>query len=159
MPPSIVEEERGDQRCPAGLMAGADAGAVVPVEVFMKGNAIPPMRIGLKVVVVAPHGAAAPAGGGAQEEVCEGGCQVRGGLAEIAQPSGAGRAFHLQGVSVVEVVIVQCTNEKVVHRKPDRSAPVRVAAKKTVVRLAGHVLDAKLLAVDVEDIRVLQVIA
>src|SRR5262249_18849497 len=128
MPPSMVEEERGDQRCPAGLMAGADARAVVPVEVFMERNVIPPVRVGLKVVVVAPGGAAAPAGGVAQEDVRQSPCQVRGYLAQIAQPAGAGRAFHLQDVSVVELVIVQCTDEKVVYRKPDRSAPVRVAA-------------------------------
>src|SRR5215471_16138898 len=108
MLPSIVEEHRSDQRCPAGLMAGADAGAVISVEVFMKRNVIPPMRIGLKVVVVAPNGASTAAGRVAQEDVRQPTRQVRGNFAQVAPPSGAGRAFHLQGVSVVEVVIVQC---------------------------------------------------
>src|SRR5262249_44834797 len=112
-----------------------------------------------KVVVVAPDGAAAPAVGVAQEDVCQPPCQVRGDLAQVAQPAGAGRAFHLQGVPVIEVVILQRTDEKVVYRKPDRSAPVRVTAQKAVVRLAGQVFDRKLLAIDAENVRVLQVIA
>src|SRR5262249_26518821 len=61
MLPSIVEEQRGDQRSPAGLMACADAGAVVSVEVFMKRNVIPPVRVALEIVVVAPDGAASAA--------------------------------------------------------------------------------------------------
>jgi len=37
-----------DQCCPAGLMAGPDAGAVVAVEVFVKENMVAPMRIVLE---------------------------------------------------------------------------------------------------------------
>src|SRR5262245_42014548 len=152
MLPSIVEEQRGDQRCPAGLMAGTEAGAVVTVEIFMKGNVIPPVRVALEIVVVAPDGAAPAAGGVAQEDVREPPRQVRGDLAQVAPPAGTGRAFHLQVVPVKEMVLAKRANEEVVHREPDRPAPVRVAAKEPVVRLGGQVLDRKVMAARVEDV-------
>ena len=37
--------ERGDEPGPSGLMAGADAGAVVAVEVLVEQQVIPPERI------------------------------------------------------------------------------------------------------------------
>ena len=37
-------DEAGDQPGPARLVAGADPGAVVPVEVFIEKDAIPPVR-------------------------------------------------------------------------------------------------------------------
>src|SRR5215467_11081256 len=40
--------EFGDQAGPSRLMAGAQTGAVVPVEIFEKEDVIPPMRIVLK---------------------------------------------------------------------------------------------------------------
>src|SRR5262249_2399837 len=46
---------------------------------------------------------------------------------------------------------------QVVDRKPDRSAPVRVAAEKPTVRLAGHVVNAVLPAVGVEYVGVVLV--
>src|SRR5262245_34425583 len=67
--PSIVEEQRGDQRRPAGLMTGTDAGAVVSVEVFIKRNVIPPVRVALEIVVVAPDCTAPAPSRVAQEDV------------------------------------------------------------------------------------------
>ena len=37
------------QRGPAGLVAGADAGAVVAVEIFVEGDQISEVRVGLKL--------------------------------------------------------------------------------------------------------------
>src|SRR6516162_8233984 len=158
MLPSIFEEQRGDERCPAGLMAGTDAGAVVSVEVLIKRNVIPPVRVALEIVVVAPDGTAPAARGIAQENVRQPPRQVRGDLAQIAPPPGTGRAFHLQVVPVIEMVLAKRANEEVVHRKPDRPAPVRVAAKEPVVRLGGQVLNRKVMAARVEDVRVLEVV-
>jgi hypothetical protein len=39
--------ERGDQTGPARLMAGADSGPVVPVEVFIEEQMIAPLRVAL----------------------------------------------------------------------------------------------------------------
>src|SRR6516162_6183366 len=88
MLPSIFEEQRGDERCPAGLMAGTDAGAVVSVEVLIKRNVIPPVRVALEIVVVAPDGAASAAGRVAQEDVLQPSRQVCGDLGQISSPPG-----------------------------------------------------------------------
>src|SRR5262245_40212 len=71
MAPSILEEQRGDQRRPARLVAGADTGAVVPMEILMKRNVIPPVRVALIIVVVAPDGASPAVGRVAQEDLCQ----------------------------------------------------------------------------------------
>src|SRR5215468_2727300 len=62
MIPSILEEQRGNQGRPARLVAGPNARAVVPMEILKKRNAIPPVWVGLKVVVIAPDGASPTAG-------------------------------------------------------------------------------------------------
>src|SRR6516225_5910897 len=110
MLPTIVEEQRGDQRCPAGLMAGTDARAVVSVEVLIKRNVIPPVRVALEIVVVAPDGTAPAARGVAQENVRQPPRQIRGDFAQIAPPPGSGRAFDLQVVAVIEMVFAKCAN-------------------------------------------------
>ena len=51
-------EEFGDQAGPTRLMAGANAGAVVAVEVLVKQRIILPMRIGLEFLLSAEHGTA-----------------------------------------------------------------------------------------------------
>src|SRR3569623_2136722 len=44
LPPPLIDET-GDQRCPTGLMAGAEALAVVAVKEFMKQKMIAPFRL------------------------------------------------------------------------------------------------------------------
>src|SRR5262245_17817609 len=69
MTPSVLEEQRGDQRRPARLVTGAETSAVVPVEVFMEWNAVAPVRVRLEVVIAAPDGASPAARRVAQEDV------------------------------------------------------------------------------------------
>src|SRR5262245_65977147 len=42
-------EELGDQSCPAGLMARADAGTIVAVKVFVEPDEVPPVWVGLEL--------------------------------------------------------------------------------------------------------------
>ena len=67
----------------------------------------------------------------------------------------AGRALDLEVVAVVEVELQQRPDDQRVDRHPDRPAPVGVAAEHAGVRLGRQVVDAVLLAADVEDVRVL----
>ena len=39
-----------DDSCPSGLMAGSEPGAIVPVEVFVEENVIPPVGIFLELL-------------------------------------------------------------------------------------------------------------
>ena len=59
-------QELGDERRPPGLVAGAHAGAVVAVEVFVEGQQVAPVRIALELVRAAEYGASPV--GIAQEE-------------------------------------------------------------------------------------------
>src|ERR1700749_3297576 len=45
----------GHQRSPSGLMAGADAGAIVAMKIFVKQNVIAPVRVSLELLVPAKH--------------------------------------------------------------------------------------------------------
>src|SRR5258705_12594153 len=45
---SVLLHQLRNERGPAGLMTGADAGAVVAVEVFVEGDQVAPMRIFLE---------------------------------------------------------------------------------------------------------------
>ena len=45
---SALLQQLGDQAGPAGLMAGAEPGAVVAVEVFVEQDQVAPVRIGLE---------------------------------------------------------------------------------------------------------------
>src|SRR5258708_2558897 len=42
-------DQEADHTGPAGLMAGADSGTVVAVEIFVKQNIVPPVRVGLEL--------------------------------------------------------------------------------------------------------------
>src|SRR5262249_1447042 len=92
-------EHLGDQPRPAGLVAGADAGAVVAVEVLGEEQVIAPVGIGLELVRVTEHGPAAVRS--AQEEAGEAPGDLPRHLEERERPARAGRAFHGEGVAVV----------------------------------------------------------
>jgi hypothetical protein len=56
---SSLLQQLGDERRPSGLMAGADAGTGVAVEILVKGNQPGPERIPLEALDVAEHRTAA----------------------------------------------------------------------------------------------------
>src|SRR5688572_31262528 len=62
----------------------------------------------------------------------------RSDLVDRAQPAGAGRALHAEVVAVVVMKLLQRLDDEVVHREPDRAAPVRVAAEQAGVRLSDR---------------------
>ncbi len=59
---TTLRDQLGDQRGPAGLMACAEAGAFVPVEIFVERDVIAPMLVFGEQVVVAEDRAAARLG-------------------------------------------------------------------------------------------------
>ena len=67
----------------------------------------------------------------------------------ISMPEPVGHS-HLEVVAVVTVELAQTAQDHQVHREPDRPAPVRVPAEHAGVRLGRLIVDAELLAGDVE---------
>jgi hypothetical protein len=52
-------DELGNQPRPACLVAGSQAGAVVPVKILVKGDVVAPVRVRLETLVAAKDGTAA----------------------------------------------------------------------------------------------------
>ena len=78
-------------------------------------------------------------------------------LEEVHHLAGPGGAFNLEVVAVVEVEVQERPDDEGVHRHPDRPPPVGVAAEHAGVRLGRQVVHPVLLAIHVENIRVLLV--
>src|SRR6266436_6111283 len=110
-------------------MAGADALAGVAVEVFVKGDGVAPVRIGLEFLHVAEDRALSV--GGAQEDADEAAGDFGGDFPKVHHLARAGRAFYFEVVAVVVMELLERFDNQVVKRKPDWAAPVRVAAEES----------------------------
>ena len=82
-------DQIGDQRRPAGLMAGAQARAVVAVEIFVERDVVAPVGIGLEQPDVAEDRAAA--GWIAEKDLDEPASDLVGGLVERDSATAAAR--------------------------------------------------------------------
>src|SRR3954466_8020046 len=96
-----VHEPRDDSG-PAGLVAGAQPGAVVAVEVLVEQHVVAPVRIVLEGFRCAVNGAAAVLV--LQEDAGDAGGELLGHLVQVHLPARAGRAFDDEVVAVVGVV-------------------------------------------------------
>src|SRR4029453_3302897 len=93
----------GSQARPAGLVTGADAGAIVAVEVLGEQEAVAPARVLLELRRSAEH-RPAPIGV-AQEGRGEASGDFTRHLEEGELLPAAGRTLYLEGVAVVPVVL------------------------------------------------------
>src|SRR6185503_5148692 len=119
---------------PACLMAGTKSGTGVPVEILMKRHVVAPVRVVLKVLVVAEHGPPATVSVVAHEDALQAiGKLVSHSLKRQEAPRTC-RALDGKRVAVVPGRRGQCLDEQEVHREPDWAAPVRVTAEHAVVR-------------------------
>src|SRR5579883_953511 len=149
--------EFGEQAGPSGLVAGADAAAVVAVEVFVEQDQVAPVGIGLELVEVAEY--RAPAVAVAQEQIVQAAREFGGDLPQTHPLAGAGGEFYLEAVSQIVMEFLQGFDQQEVHREPDRAAPVGIASEQPGRRFAGFVVDAVVHAVDREHVGMLAVIA
>src|ERR1700694_880538 len=108
-------------------MAGAEAGAVVAMKIFVEKDEVAPVRIALKAVGAAGYGPAATRI--AKKNMNKPPGDFRSYLPEIGFGAGIGRAVHFEIFAVVVVIFLQRFDEEIVHRKPDGPAPVRIPSK------------------------------
>src|SRR5437763_1315555 len=101
-----------DNAGPAGLMAGAEAGPVVAVEVFVKEDEVAPVGILLEFPGPAVDWSSAVRA--FEEDVREPARDFLGNLVQVHVPAGAGRAFDGEVVAVVGVVLQQRANDQAV---------------------------------------------
>src|SRR5690349_20899968 len=123
-PCAALLEQLGYKPCPAGLVAGPDACAVVAVEIFVKQDQVTPVGISLEYFCSTINGPAPvcfPQKDSAQALRDHTGC-----FPKRQHIAGGRRAFHLQTVAVIVVILLQGFDNQEVDGKPHRPAPVAV---------------------------------
>src|SRR6266851_1558398 len=159
-PPGLLPallEQLGHEPRPAGLMAGAYAGPIVAVEVLVEEDEVAPVRIPVENLRPAVDRATAVLA--RQEEVREPPRQLGRHLPEVDLVVRAGGTRDLEIVAEEMVEFLERLDEEKVHGKPHRPAPVRIAAEHARRGLRGLVVDAVLLAVDLQDVGMVPVVA
>src|SRR6266850_4905965 len=119
--------QTGDDPGPAGLMARADAGSGVAVEVLVEERVVTPMGIFLEFAE--PVVARPPAVLATEKHAGEPARDLLRDPVEIHVPPGASRTLDGELVAVVRVVVKQGPDDERVDGHPDRTAPVGVATE------------------------------
>src|SRR5213596_3707724 len=148
-------EKLGDEAGPARLVARADAGAGVAVEVLVEEDQVAPVGVALELL--RPAVDRAPTVPAPEEDPREPSRELGGHLPEVEHPAGARRAGDLHAVAVEMVAALERLDQEIVHREPDRPPPVRVAAEEPARGLGGLVVDPVLRPVQAEHVRVVLV--
>src|SRR5687768_4772205 len=149
--PSSLLNELGDEGCPPGLMARSEPGAAVAVEVLVKWNQVVPVRVGLQAFGPAEDGTAPRLV--LQEYPRQPMRDFLGDLPERHHPPGSRRALHRVAVAEVVVELLERLDEQEVDRKPDRSAPVRVAPEEPTGGFGRLVVHPVLRSIHPQDVR------
>ncbi len=148
-------EEFGDEAGPAGLMAGAQSGAVVAVEVFVKQNQVAPVRIVLKNFRSTGDGAAAvPI---SQKDMDQAARNLRSDLPEVGFAIRMRRTFHFEVFAIVVMKLLERLDKQIVHGKPNRAAPIGIAPEQASGGFRGFVSDAVDMVIDLHFVRVVLV--
>src|SRR5687768_7284801 len=108
-------------------MVGAEARAVVALEIFVELNVIAPERVLLKFLLAPVYGPlpVLPF----QEDAAEAPRDFLSDLIKVFLLAGPRRALDCKVISVIRVVLKQRSDDQCIDRHPDRSAPIGVAAK------------------------------
>src|SRR5262245_35876462 len=146
----------GDQGTPARLVRSAQTATGIAIEVLVKEEVVPEVRVGLKFLVVAEN--RTPPVLVAPEDVDHPAAKLVSDLLHRSLLAVADRALDAKLVAVELVESVQALDDEVVERHPDRPAPIGVSAEKIVLRFTRGVSDFGPEAGGFEDIRVLQVV-
>src|SRR4029453_7157166 len=94
---------------------------------------------------------------GAQESAGETIGDLLADLEEVHHGAGPRGTFDLEGVTVVQIVLEERSDEDGVHGEPHRPTPVGFAAEHAGIRLRRQIVDTIFLAAYPEDVGVLLV--
>jgi hypothetical protein len=129
---TLLLDELGDEARPTGLMACADAGSILAMEIFMEWDVITPMRIILKGFIPAKNGA--PTSDIAAEQVDQSRGDFIGDLIQSDLLARMGGVLDEKVIAVVMVKLLERFDNQIVDREPDRPAPVGISAKQAALR-------------------------
>ena len=119
-------DELDDQGGPAGLMAGAQARAVVAVEILEERDIVAPVRISLEEGAVAQNRPAIALVAGENRDQTPG--ELGGDLGQRRPLRSTARQSSGQARAVVAMILPERLDHQIVDRKPDRAAPVGITA-------------------------------
>src|SRR6266700_1117241 len=119
---STLLDEFCYQARPSCLVAGADSRACVAMKIFVKGNVVAPMRIGLEFASLSEN--RAPAFLVTQKDLRQAARNVDGNVPESFLLPRTGRKFELAAVPKKMMEFLQRCEQKEVDREPNWSAPV-----------------------------------
>ena len=139
-------DQQGDDAGSTRLVAGADAGTVVAVEILVEEDVILPIRIFLELFGSSVN--RAPAVPIPQENTGESSSDFFGHFEQSHVPSGASWAFHLKVVAVELIQVQQSAYEQAIHGHPYGSSPIGVASEQTRSGLRWLVVYTELAAVN-----------
>src|SRR5262245_3413506 len=108
-------------------MVGAESAAGLAVEVLVKEDEVLPVRVGRVPRVLAMQRAWPRCSG--EEERGESSRELARDFTERHPMARSGGALHGELITIEVVVALERFDEEIVHRKPDRAPPVRVATK------------------------------
>ena len=138
-------------------MARAAAPSGVAVKVLVERNQISPIGIVVEQFAIAKNRPLAIFV--AQENVRQTPRQFLPHFRQVFHLAGARGTFNLERVAVVQVIFLKRQQDKNIHRHPDGTTPVRVPAEQVGGGLARLIVQPILLARQVENQRMLEVIA
>jgi hypothetical protein len=125
------------------------------VEIFVKEDEVAPMRITGETRIISMTWPAARRVG--QEDTRQPSAEFIRDLLEIHYTTGTGGTLDLKRIAVEMMIPFERLDQQIVDGKPDRPAPVRIAAEEVSAGFARVEIDAMLHAVRVKDTRVLLV--
>src|SRR6266851_2044994 len=149
-------DQFGYQPSPARLVTRANSGAIVSMKIFMEQDQVLPVRIVIENLGATRHRPAAILA--AQKDTDEPARNLSGHLPQICFLAGTGGALHFEILAIVMVKLLQRFDQQIVHRKPDRPAPIGIAAEDFGGGFRRLVLHAVHMAIHVNLIRMIFVI-
>jgi hypothetical protein len=154
--PTLLKKLR-DDACPASLMARADSASVISVEVLIEKDQLLPIRIVLKLLRSSVNRAPTVL------ITCKDGAQSSGellcNLPECQEAPRSRWALDLVVFTEIVMELLDSFDDQKVHRKPDRSAPVRIAPEQRSRGFPGFILEAMFGSLKVQNIRMITVMS
>src|SRR5215471_12507615 len=80
-------------------------------------------------------------------------------IKQVHQIMGAGGELDSKRVAIIQIKIQKCPYDHNVEWEPNRAAPVGVSAEHCTIRFAGHIANSVLVAMHLENVRMISVIA
>src|SRR5207249_7354539 len=147
----------GDEPGPARLVRSAAAAAIVAVEIFVEEDVVLEIGVGLQLCILSENGT--PPVSTAKKKLYEAATQLISDFVEREHNSRSSRAVDPQPITIELMEAAQVFDQQIVDRHPNRTAPIRVAAKQSAVGLSRKIFHSIVHPVVLEIVGIVEVAA